>query len=360
MKVGDYEVTYPRLLLAGLVVLLGSAAVVGLTTSSTAFGAYNSAWDGTQDLREVTATNDTEIVVAESTSAYEEVDPNTTTAAIIAPDTNYSARQVEAISLFLNRGGRLVVAGDVDAASNNLLADLGVETRIQDAPVRDDEENYRSPAFPVATNVTEAPITSGVSQVTLNYPALLTPGENADVVVATSEFAYVDENRDGTLNENELIGSRPIVATESYGTGRVVVISDPSIFINTMLAQPDNAEFAQNVVGGRETAVFDYSHTAELPLAVSIVQAIAGSSWLQLAVALVVVTSMLLAWRSESGLQDMRSVFGLGGGEPATPEVSEEAIIAGLEERHPEWERERVERVARSITAHRRKEYTND
>jgi len=284
MRILDYEITYPHLLLAALITVLGIATIIGLSTSSTAFGAYNSAWDGSQDLRDLTATTDSETVIAQSTATYDEADSNTTTAIIIAPDTNYSTQEVQRISRFLEEGGTLVVAGDVDAASNQLLAELGAATRIEETPVRDSEENYRSPAFPVATNVTEAPLTRNVSQLTLNYPVVLEPGNNASVIVGTSEFSYIDENRDGELNDDEAIGSRPIVASESYGAGRLVVVSDPSIFINTMLAQPDNREFARNLVTAGETVLFDYTHTAELPLAVTIVQTVASSDWLQLTV----------------------------------------------------------------------------
>jgi hypothetical protein len=360
MQVLDYELTYPRLLVGALSITLVVVAIIGLTTSSAAFGAYNSAWDGTQEFRELAGANGTETVIAQSAAPYRTAEANTTTAIVLAPDTNYSAQQVEAIAAFLNRGGTLVIAGDVGTASNQLLADLGVSTRIENTPLRDDEQNYRSAAFPLATNISADPVTRDVSQLTLNYPTILTPGENATVLVASSEFAYADETGDGVLNASETVGSRPVVASEPYGSGRVVVASDPSLFINSMLAQPDNREFARNVVGPPRTVIFDYTHTAELPIAVVVAQLISGSNWLQLGVALTVVAGMVLAWRRDATVPSLARLVGRSDAETDAIGLSEDALVAELERRYPEWDRERVERVARSITSGRRKENTND
>lgn len=57
MRIRGYDLTYSRLLLAGLVVVVVAAGVVGLSTSSTAFGSYNLAWDGTSDLRTVASSS---------------------------------------------------------------------------------------------------------------------------------------------------------------------------------------------------------------------------------------------------------------------------------------------------------------
>ncbi|MDL0120020.1 DUF4350 domain-containing protein [Halobacterium salinarum] len=360
MEVLDHEITYPRLLMGALALTIVLAAVVGLTTSSAGFGAYNSAWDGTQDFRDLTSSNGAETVIAQSAKPYQVAEASTTTAVVLAPTTNYSTTQTDTVAAFLNQGGTLVVAGDIGAASNRLLADLGVRTRIENTPLRDDEQNYRSPALPIAVNVSTAPMTRGVSQVTLNYPTILAPGEDSTVLVSSSRFSYADETRDGVLNDSETVRSRPVVASESYGDGRVVVLSDPSLFINSMQAQPDNQQFAQNLVGSSQTVIFDYTHTADLPIAMAIIQKVGRSDWLQLAVALIAVAGMVIGWRRERAFPSLREIVGREPVDVETVGLSEDAIIGGLEQRYPDWDRERIERVARSITSGRRKKNTDE
>lgn len=351
MRIRGYEVTYPRALLAALVAVLAVAAGVGLTTSSAAFGAYNPAWDGTQTLRGVADDSGAEAVIGQSMAPYRTADPNATTAVIVSPSENYTAEQAETIGEFVSAGGTLFVAGDFGAPTNELLADLGVSTRVVGAPVRDDQRNYRTPAFPVATNVTESNLTTNVSRVTLNYPSLLAPGADARVLVSTSGFAYVDENGNEELDDSETVASYPVIAVEAYGEGRVVVSSDPSMFVNAMLEPPDNRQFAQNLFADREAVVFDYTHTASVPIAVAIVLAIADSPWLQLLVAALLAGGAALAWR-ERVIPESVAVRLFGDSEPPAESVRipHEQVVAGIERRHPDWDSDRVERVARRIS----------
>lgn len=65
-------------------------------------------------------------------------------------------------------------------------------TRIDGRLVRDEHRYYRGPALPVATNLSDAPLTSGVDAFTLNYGTTLRPG-NATVLARTSATGFYDQ-----------------------------------------------------------------------------------------------------------------------------------------------------------------------
>jgi hypothetical protein len=52
---------------------------------------------------------------------------------------------------------------------------------------------------------------------------------------------------------------------ETVGQGRVIVVSDPSLFINAMVDLPGNERFVRALLSGHETVLLDYSHTGDVP-----------------------------------------------------------------------------------------------
>jgi hypothetical protein len=356
MQVRGYELTYPRVLLAALIVTLVAAGGVGVGTSSTAFDTYNPEWDGTSDLRDVAAAN-ASVEIERSTAAYAAHSPNSTTAFIISPTDGYSDADASRIAAFLAEGGTIVVAADFDSHTNPLLAQLGVETRVNNQLLRDERHYFRGPDLPVATNVADTSLLENVSRLTLNHGTSLTPGPSSTTLVTTSEFAYIDANQNGTLDANESLGTRPVVVHEAYANGEVIVVSDPSVFINAMLDTPDNRQFASNLATNADTVVFDYSHRSGIPAAVGFVLTVGDSPFLQLVGMLVVVGlsagvwsgRSLLFWRADSDAMN-----------DVDADVSQAEVIERITARHPEWDDDRVERVARGIMSDESNGGTND
>jgi len=58
----------------------------------------------------------------------------------------------------------------------------------------------------------------------------------------TSIMSWTDANGDRRLNLGEDMGTFPAMATESSGPGQLIVLSDPSIFINSMYLQEETAD----------------------------------------------------------------------------------------------------------------------
>jgi len=335
-----------------LLVALGVAAACGLVffaaTSTAAFGPFNVNWDGTSEFRGQVAA-DTDLTTMVDADRYGSVDANSTVAFVVAPDREYDTADAARIRQFLDDGGTLVVLENFAPAGNALLEDVGATARVDGRLVRDEQEYADAPTMPVATNVTEHPLTGGVDQLTLNYASVVEPGEST-VLIRTSEFAYLTEDESVELDDDTELVSAPVATVESVGAGRVVTVSDPSILINVMRDRPDNEQFLRGLYAGADTVLLDRSHADGIPALASAVLLL-RRSWLVQAV----VGGLglgLLAWVAEGGglLSRLRSLA------PGARErhaaataplstMSEAERVSYLRERHPDWDEDRIRRV---------------
>ncbi|MEM4674720.1 MAG: DUF4350 domain-containing protein, partial [Nitrososphaerota archaeon] len=137
------------------------------------------------------------------------------------------------------------------------------------------------PAPTVNVFNTSHPIFRGVNNLLLNFPTALwnIPPENQ---VAALPIGLLDLNKNmqiEPLNPDLLIEPAVVVAAydlekiiiggQAVGKGRIVLISDPSIFTNDMIVRGDNARFIINVINwlskkdtgsGGNLVIFDEAH----------------------------------------------------------------------------------------------------
>ncbi|ADE04395.1 DUF4350 domain-containing protein [Haloferax volcanii] len=298
MRLGSREVGYPHLLVAALLVAMLVGVGVGAGTSSSTYGAFNAAWDGGSGVRGVAADAGAETEVVYNTTEYDAVDPAPagSVAFVISPERGYTDAEAARIEAFVRAGGTVVVADDFRPHGNDLLARLGASARIDRTPLRDDRHQYKSGALPVATRVAADPLTRNVTQLSLNHPATVTANEST-VLVRSSNFSYLDRDDDGELDDDETLQSHPVVTRERLGAGDVVVVSDPSVFINAMLDRPDNRAFATALVSDRATVVLDFSHAEERPPLQVALRALRDSGALQLLFGVVAAGAVALVAR---------------------------------------------------------------
>jgi len=342
------DVSVPRTLLVALGAVLVLAVVVAASTSASAFGLYNPGWEGTSDLRALAGDAGATYRVAESTTAYTDADATATTAIVLAPAEPYTAPEVDRLQSFLADGGTLLVAGDVGAVPNQLLADLGADARLDGDLLRDERYNYRGPALPVADAVTATPVTEGVDRLTLNHATPVVPN-GATVLVGTSPYAYVDRNGNQRPDDTELLQSWPVATRERVGAGTLYVVGDPSVFINRMLEAPDNRVWTRNLLTGAETVLLDTSHAAPVPPLAGIVLALRESILLQLLGALVGVG--VVGAVTHDGV---RARVADWWGDDPSPAVSAATVERLVVAQHPDWDRDRVQRVVEGVMNQRR------
>lgn len=295
------RVHWPRTLLVALTgTVLVALVVVGLT-STVVFGLYNPAWDGATDLREqLEADPDTDVELLSDASEYEQLDANETVVFLIAPEEQYTDADAEQVRGFVERGGTLVVLDNFATPSNALLAAVDAEARLDGRTIRDELNHFQAPTMPVADNVTDHPLTTGVEAVTFNHATAIEPG-NATVLVATSEFAYLTTTPDGELDANVTLASYPVATAESVERGDIVVVGDPSLTINAMLGESDNAAFLNALYSGHDVAVIDIStHESVPPLRAALI-GIRASGLAQVGIAALGILALAAVARGRSG-----------------------------------------------------------
>nr|WP_248897139.1 DUF4350 domain-containing protein [Haloplanus sp. XH21] len=342
----------PQAVLAGLSLAFVVALVTAGVTATAPFAAYNADWTGTADLRALADEGDRSVFVVSNAMLPAETRPNETVLLLLGvgeltPETRGDVEQ------FVERGGTLVVTADADTNSTPLLETVGATARIQDGPLRDPREYYRSPALPIAEPTENAELPNG-SGIILNHAGVVDPG-GATVLARTSEFAYIDTNRNGEFDSTESLGSRPVLTTERVADGRVVVLSDSSVFVNAMLDRPGNEALATALLADHERVVLSSDGAAPVPPVANALLVLRRSPGLQM-VTLVgllgtVVASRRYLERGEAfGERDPTGDIGQPGesGDDSTPSERVEGFVAVLRQDHPEWDRGRLERVVRA------------
>ena len=351
--------TYPQLVLVVLGVVVLLAVGVAASTSTAAFGTYNPAWDGTAELRTAADDAGLDLVVARETTAYDRVPANGTVAIVLSPDEPYDTADEERLARFVRDGGTLVVAEAYGPYGNPLLAAVGATVRVDGDPLRDERHYYRAPPLVEATNVSSHPLVAESDAITLNHGSALAAG-NATVLATTSPYAYLDRNRNERLDDDETPDEYPVATIETVGEGQVIVVSDPSLFINVMLERPGNRAFVTALLDGHDRLLVDHSHTADVPPLALAVLVVRESIALQLALGVVALVAVAAISRGGDGLPlhaRFRDRLPIGrrraSVHPSATVVDEAALREHLARRYPEWEPERTERVIRAFMARR-------
>ncbi|QSW98251.1 DUF4350 domain-containing protein [Haloterrigena alkaliphila] len=356
---------WPRVLLAALSVAVLGGLLVAAATSSAAFGPYNPSWDGTSELRsQVASEPGVESEMVRDTARYDAHEPNETVAFVVAPDESYADEDAERLRRFVADGGTLVVLENFGTSGNELLAAVGADTRTDGVLLRDEQEYYRGPTMPVATGVENHTYTDGIERLTLNHASALEVPEDGDgnttVLVRTSEYAYRDADGDGELGADESLDAYPVAAVENVSEGRVVTVGDPSIAINAMIDEPDNAAFLGRLYADADRVLIDLSHSEDLPPLTSAVLAFRDLPLAQVLVGAlgIVGIATLSGRRVRPSLERVRTRIG-GSRDRRTPlddatpgpsvETVDERRAAVLRERHPDWNEARVRRVIAAL-----------
>lgn len=188
--------------------------------------------------------------------------------AIIGPSTDFSRDQSSKIADFLKAGGSVLLADDF-GTGNGLLEALNVSASFSGKPLADLYSYSRAPSFPLITVFSATPATINVTAIVLNHPSYINI-ENSSVVTkigSSSPFSFIDSGGDGRPLPNETIDSYPVIASTIIGRGVLILVADPSMFINDMTGLYDNLRMFRNILKtGDGSAVFDVAHLGNAPL----------------------------------------------------------------------------------------------
>jgi len=164
---------------------------------------------------------------------------------VIGPGRGFT--QAEALSLrsYVERGGVLVIADDF-GSGNAVLGYMGVPIRFDGRLLSDPIYMYRNQRLPIV----RFDINGSTYNVYLNY-ATIVNGSGGSCIGYSSPFSYLDENLNGVRDQGEPWGPFCVAYMARTGSGYIIAISDPSLFINSMLGLGDNSKLVERLISGR-------------------------------------------------------------------------------------------------------------
>lgn len=253
----------PRALLWALAGVLVAVLLISASTSAAAFSVFNPSWDGTSGVQSTATDAGLDTQVALSTNTYSNVEPTNTVAIVISPQATYTPTDLARIQTFVSAGGTLIVADDFRGA-NQLLRGIGVQSRFDGQLLRDPRNHGVTTAMPIASVVATDSAVSGADTIMLNHGTIINP-ETGTVLAQSSEFSYLDRDRDAEIDDNEPLESHPVAVRETLGAGQVILVSDGSLFINSMLERADNEAFTRALIDDASLVVIDTTQTPATP-----------------------------------------------------------------------------------------------
>ena len=165
---------------------------------------------------------------------------------ILVPYLDFTPDELEALNDFVTRGGTLILADDY-GHGNQVLAYLGLKARFSGQTLLDPLISYKNEWFPRILRLESSPFTSNIESLVFNYATSLTNIETGDTLARSSLFSFLDLNSNQILDETEPVGPLPVISQHNLGSGQIILIADPSIFINSMESMGDNDKFIQNI-----------------------------------------------------------------------------------------------------------------
>ncbi len=210
---------------------------------------------------------------------------------IVSPRKNFTGVESAQVLAFLHSGGTVVVADDFGNA-DSLLEDIGSPIQVDPVLLCQYEDYYVNQTFPIITNVSSSsPYTRNVGQLVLNHPASLNITGDVEIIASSSDRSWLDYNGNLSLDSDERMGTYPIAARADYAGGELLVISDPDLFVNSMLDKGDNAAFMSDVFKG--TVLVDVSHGMGVTPVGSIYYVVKLNQWAQALAAVLIICALL-------------------------------------------------------------------
>ncbi|ABN07050.1 hypothetical protein Mlab_0879 [Methanocorpusculum labreanum Z] len=205
-----------------LIIIVGLIATAQFATTDEEYSRYNINWNGTSDFFGMAADKQCVYSYDDLRSAE-----SGSTLLIIAPGTEFTG-----LADYLYQGNTVIIA-DQSGNANIFLEEVGSSIRVHNEPVRSTSMEYKD--MGIFRGTVEGDLFgSNVTTLTFNYPGYVTGG---DVIASTSYLSWIDTNGNNIPDSNETLKVYSLIASENIGNGRVVVIADPSVFINSMLVR---------------------------------------------------------------------------------------------------------------------------
>lgn len=220
---------YVILLIVGIAFLIMPLSIP-VFKSSAQYSVLNTGWNGTSGFGKLLYSKGG---VTPILGPYDSVglDKDKGTLVVIGPNLPFTTGEIEALKQFLENGNTLLLADDF-GTGNQLLKGLGLEERFSSkqplTPVF-----LKNGDFPITAEI-KTPLSSGVSFIVMYKPSVILNPTNP--LVTTPNGTYL----------KGAYGTFAIVDSVKYGRGKIILVSDPDIFTNSLFKE--NERFIENLL----------------------------------------------------------------------------------------------------------------
>jgi hypothetical protein len=182
------------------------------------------------------------------------------TTLILVPYLSLTPAELEQLNSYISQGGRLILADDY-GHGNQILEYLGLTVRFSGEVLLDPLANYKNNRYlPKIIHLRPDPLTVNAESLGFNHATCLVNTDNASVIALSSSFSFLDRNNNGRYDDDEPSGPFPVIDRTNVGSGQVVLVADPSLFINSMNEIDENKGFTQNIAATTGSLYLDQSH----------------------------------------------------------------------------------------------------
>ncbi len=239
------------ILTIALVIIL--VIVAWFSPSNEDFRAENPFWNGTRDI--------SSSFPALPLASLSDLPPSPQGATLILiPYLDFTPGELGELKSFVTQGGTLVLADDY-GFGNQILEYLRLKARFSGEILLDPLFNHKNKWFPRISHLASSSVTSNTESLILNHATCLMDVESDDILALSSSFSFLDLNGNQAWDEEEPTGPLPVISHHNLGNGKMILISDPSIFINSMETIEDNYNFIQNLAAiTTSELLIDQSH----------------------------------------------------------------------------------------------------
>jgi hypothetical protein len=268
-----------------------------LSANNMDFSRSNIGWNGTSSFfSDLNRHHTVEITDPGQLAGY----PRNATLLIIAPYRSPTAKELAAYTAFLNNGNTIFLADDF-GTGNEILAGIGSHVSILPGNLSSLDRRYQDPYSVIAYRAADEGPVPLPQDIALNRPAALDGGSP---LMLTSVMSWIDLNGKRRITLGEDLGTYPVMVTTSKGTGQLIVLSDPSIFINSMYSQPENGnnrDLIRSIVTLNDQVLIDQmnSRTAGASGFSEILHVIGNTSNIEIFIICLLMLGTALAWRKK-------------------------------------------------------------
>ena len=222
-------------------------SIIYLAPSTDDFNPENIGWNGISDF----------LQKFDSASIIDRLDekilfnPPNTTLLIIGPEKSFTKHEADILIEYIKSGGIVILADDF-GSGNELLKMLDVGLSLDGSLLVDPLFNEKDKNLPKIIHLR----IDEVDELVFNYATIVKGCPSS--IAYSSSYSYLDLNLNG-MWDDEPKGPFEVACKVRIGRGELIVISDSSIIINSMLKLGDNLGFLEKLILDRRVLV-DGSH----------------------------------------------------------------------------------------------------